>query len=374
MFANTESTYTKQFLTQMSRSLSNASFDVITPMTVPLECIAVNQHTFADTKSILSRIPKVRGFHRLERIRQFISRSDNYDICQIHVVNPQYWYLRGVLQKKCRNVVSSIWGSDFYRVSHLSRRRQEALFRISSAITFTNRNTLEEFDRYFQERYSDKLRVCRFGLAPLSELKKLRLTKAECRRSLGIPDDSFLVTIGYNANPGQQHLRVLESIRGYSGKLPGNLYILLPLTYGGPQNYKSSLKNWLEDSGLRHKLFSKFMPDREIALIRKASDVFINVQVTDQFSGSMKEHLFAENVVITGDWLPYKTLDERGVFMRKVSSVDDVGRELLHVAHNLDSLRKNCLINPDIIWELSSWEKNIQSWVGLYEGFFDNRS
>jgi len=116
------------------------------------------------------------------------------------------------------------------------------------------------------------------------------------------------------------------------------------------------------------------MPDREIALIRKASDVFINVQVTDQFSGSMQEHLFAENVVITGDWLPYKTLDERGVFMRKVSSVDDVGRELLHVAHNLDSLRKNCLINPDIIWELSSWEKNIQSWVGLYEGFFDNRS
>lgn len=216
--------------------------------------------------------------------------------------------------------------------------------------------------------------MCRFGLAPLSELKNLRLTKAECRESLGIPNDSFLVTIGYNANIGQQHLGVLKSINDYSSRLPENLYLLLPLTYGGPQNYKSSLKSWLEDSGLRYKLFSKFMPDREIALMRKASDVFINVQVSDQFSGSMQEHLFAENVVITGDWLPCKTLDERGVFMRKVSSVDDVGRELVHVANNLDSLRKDCLKNPDIIWELSSWEKNIQSWVGLYEGFFDNRS
>ncbi len=248
------------------------------------------------------------------------------------------------------------------------------LYRISSAITFTNRNTPEEFDRYFHGRYSEKLSVCRFGLAPLSELKNLRLTKAECRESLGIPNDSFLVTIGYNANIGQQHLGVLKSINDYSSRLPENLYLLLPLTYGGPQNYKSSLKSWLEDSGLRYKLFSKFMPDREIALIRKASDVFINVQVSDQFSGSMQEHLFAENVVITGDWLPCKTLDERGVFMRKVSSVDDVGRELVHVANNLDSLRKDCLKNPDIIWELSSWEKNIQSWVGLYEGFFDNRS
>jgi len=358
----------------MSSSFSNASFEVITPSAVPLESRAVIQHTFTDSKTILSRITKVRGFQRLERIRRFISRSDNYDICQIHVVNPQYWYLRGVLQKKCRNVVSSIWGSDFYRVSRFSRRRQEMLFRISSAITFTNSNTLEEFDRYFHERYSDKLRVCRFGLAPLSELKNLRLTKSECRRSLAIPNDSFLVTIGYNANPGQQHIGVLESINNYIGKLPANLYLLLPLTYGGPQNYKSSLKSWLDDSGLRYKLFSEFMPDRQIALIRKASDVFINVQVSDQFSGSMQEHLFAENVVITGDWLPYKTLDEKRVFMRKVSSVDDVGRELVHVVNNLDLLRKGCRENPGIIWELSSWEKNIQVWVDVYEKFFDNKS
>jgi len=357
----------------MSSSLSNASFEVITPTAVSLEFSAVTQHTFEDSRSIVSKIPKVRGFRRLERIRQFISKSDNYDICQIHVVNPQYWYLRDVLQKKCRNVVSSIWGSDFYRVSRFSRQRQEMLYRISSAITFTNRNTLEEFDRYFHKRYSEKLKVFRFGLAPLSELKNLRLTKEKCRRSLGIPDDSFLVTIGYNANPGQQHLRILKSINDYGSRLPGNLYLLLPLTYGGPQNYRSSLKSWLEDSGLRYKVFSEFMQDREIAMIRKASDVFINVQVSDQFSGSMQEHLFAENVVITGDWLPYKTLDERGVFMHKISSVDDIGEALVHVANNLDSLRKRCLENPSIIWELSSWEKNIQPWVDLYEKFLDSQ-
>ena len=75
----------------------------------------------------------------------------------------------------------------------------------------------------------------------------------------------------------------------------------------------------------------------------------------------MQEHLYAENIVITGDWLPYNTLDERGVFMLKVSSVDEVGEKLVYALNNLEQLKKKCERNSQIIWKLSSWEKNIQS-------------
>jgi glycosyltransferase involved in cell wall biosynthesis len=109
------------------------------------------------------------------------------------------------------------------------------------------------------------------------------------------------------------------------------------------------------------------MNDREVAFLRLSSDIMIQVQNTDSFSSSMREHLYAGNVVITGDWLPYETLDKKGCFMLKVSDVDLVGEKLVYAINNLDSLKKRCQGNPEIIWELSSWENNIDSWCNLYD-------
>jgi len=101
--------------------------------------------------------------------------------------------------------------------------------------------------------------------------------------------------------------------------------------------------------------------------MRLASKIMIQLQTTDSFSSSMRESLYAGEIVITGDWLPYGTLDEKGVFMLKVSSVEEVGEKLVYALNNLDSLKEKCKKNPEIIWELSSWEKNIQSWIDMYE-------
>ncbi|RAM60363.1 hypothetical protein DS67_06200 [Mesotoga sp. SC_4PWA21] len=139
------------------------------------------------------------------------------------------------------------------------------------------------------------------------------------------------------------------------------------MTYGGRSEYKNRIAKLLNESGLNHLLFSNFMRDEEVALLRVASEIMIQVQKTDSLSSSMRESLFAGNIVITGDWLPYDTLDEKGVFMLKVSSVDEVGEKLVYALNNLDSLKEKCKKNPEIIWELSTWEKNIQSWIDMYE-------
>ena len=139
------------------------------------------------------------------------------------------------------------------------------------------------------------------------------------------------------------------------------------MTYGATNEYRNTVRKYVEQHSLRYKIFDRFMPDEEMAMLRRASDIMIQVQITDQFSGSMQEHLYSENVVITGDWLPYGTLDEKGIFMLKVSSVEEVGEKLVYALNNLDSLKEKCKKNPEIIWELSSWEKNIQSWIDMYE-------
>jgi len=224
-----------------------------------------------------------------------------------------------------------------------------------------------DFDSYYRNKYSNKLRICSFGLAPLEVLRSLELNKRECRELLSLPEESLIVTVGYNNSPAQQHIEILNSIEKHKRGIPENAFLVLPMTYGATDEYRNTVRKYLEQHGFGYRIFDKFMPDREMAMLRKASDLMIQVQITDQFSGSMLEHLYTENVVITGDWLPYGTLDEKGVFMLRVSSVKEVGEKLVYAVNNLDSLKEKCKKNPEIIWELSSWEKNIQSWIDVYE-------
>ncbi len=366
MFADTGSVYVLNFLRWVTEKRPNYLIDVITPREKNLDIQNVREITFL-RDSLLAKIPKLRGLIRLKQKRNYILQNESYDVCHIHFVSPYLSFLTNTFAKKCSYLICSIWGSDFYRASDRQRRIQTKLYENSSVITSNNEYSALDFDHYYQVKYSEKLRICRFGLAPLEVLRKLELNKMGCRKHLGLPEDSIIVTVGYNNSPGQQHIEILKSIKKRRKEIPENLFFILPMTYGATNEYRNTVRKYVEQHSLRYKIFDRFMPDEEMAMLRRASDIMIQVQITDQFSGSMQEHLYSENVVITGDWLPYGTLDEKGIFMLKVSSVEEVGEKLVYALNNLDSLKEKCKKNPEIIWELSSWEKNIQSWIDMYE-------
>lgn len=362
------STFVVNFLARMAQHFDKTSFDVLSPRTSNAKFPKnVNQRILIERNSMVARIPKVRGAWALIQKHKYITKAEPYDLCHVHFVDKQSALLSRVLNQQCRRIVCSVWGSDFYRSPQKIRRLQERLYGVSDIITFTNKKSLIEFDSYYSKKYSNKLRICRFGLAPLEVLRKLELNKMGCRKHLGLPEDSIIVTVGYNNSPGQQHIEILKSIKKRRKEIPENLFFILPMTYGATNEYRNTVRKYVEQHSLRYKIFDRFMPDEEMAMLRRASDIMIQVQITDQFSGSMQEHLYSENVVITGDWLPYGTLDEKGIFMLKVSSVEEVGEKLVYALNNLDSLKEKCKKNPEIIWELSSWEKNIQSWIDVYE-------
>lgn len=149
--------------------------------------------------------------------------------------------------------------------------------------------------------------------------------------------------------------------------LPSKLLFILPMTYGGTEKYRELVRRKLESSGFRYRIYDSFIPDREISMLRKASDIMIQVQITDQLSGSMLEHLYAENIIITGNWLPYAILDESGVFMHKVLSVDEVGEELLYILNDFNLFEERCKANPEIVQSFLDLENNMKSWIDMYE-------
>jgi len=315
---------------------------------------------------------KVQLARRILRLRRAVRGLGQYDVCHVHFAMPIVGFLVGALRRRCGRIVCTVWGSEFYRRAErslLMDAMQRRLYRCARAITFANDRTRDDFLRAYGGRYAAKTSIVRFGLGVLDGLDGIRnQSKAACKQSFGLAPESLVIACGYNASPNQQHLAIIESLARVRDDLPRTAVVVLPLGYSGDAGYKASVAAAMARSGLPHRILDGFLRGEAIARFRKATDILVQVQRTDQLSGSMQEHLYARNVVITGAWLPYEPFYSRGVFMLTVPDVSSVGAAVLRAWREYEELEQRCAGNPGAIREMSSWERNIDSWLALYRG------
>lgn len=299
---------------------------------------------------------------------KLLKQIHTYDVVHFQFISPDKFFLINHFHKKTNSkIILSIWGSDLYKIPKSMVSSFEKHCRIATSITFTNEKTIAYFKQKFQWE-KDNLKLCRFGLAPLEELKKLALSKEQCKEELAWTKGKIAITIGYNLSPNQQHLKILEVFKSEElKKLKNQILLIFPITYAGSSKYKNQILNELNELPFEYKIYDTFMSDERVAKIRKASDMMLQLQQTDQFSGSMQEHLYTQNIVITGSWLPYETLIEEGVWFKQIDAIRDLAKSLLEVIENYEDLKLKTQNNPEAILKLSSWEKNIGLWSKLYE-------
>lgn len=322
---------------------------------------------------IINRIPKIRGLLQLRNLANQIKKLGNYDICNIHYLSVDYGYLYKQIRNQCKKLIISIWGSDLYRTNWRQKKVQYNIIKYANRITFTTKQASEEFSKYFNKIDKDKLKVKNLGLVALEILRNIEhISKKDCKKSFNISTNSLVVTCGNNASQGNEHIKIIKSIEMIKHKLSANVLFIFPFTYGFIREYFLQVKDLLDKSNLNYRVLTNFLSDYEVAQLRKASDITINLPISDQLSGSLQESLYAGNVVITGDWLPYKILEEKGIFMLKVSSMDEVGEKLVYSLNNLRDLKESCKGNSQIIWNMSSWDKNIDSWIQMYQELLKN--
>lgn len=302
--------------------------------------------------------------HFIKNVKRFLAES-KYDIVNVHFVQAFLGILAPTLKHAARDkLIVSFWGSDFYRVSGFRRWLQTRLLRFADVVLATNEETLVEMKKAFQCRREQHWDVVRFGLAPLDEIRKNKeFSRTYHRSKLNLPTEGTMVVCGYNGSENQNHLGIIDAIAAERERLPEEIFFVFPVAYGGTAKYRASMDKALAASGLECYVLDDFLDPKGVAHLRLGTDIMIQVQLTDQFSGSMQEHLFAGNMVITGDWLPYKTLEDQGIELVKVASVSEVGKTLLSCLNELDGWRAE---NLDSIWALSSWNSNIQKWIDIY--------
>jgi len=142
---------------------------------------------------------------------------------------------------------------------------------------------------------------------------------------------------------------------------------VFPMGYGGSDAYKEQVKAALGRSGLTYAVPEAFLRDEKIAYLRLLPDVMVNMLVTDQFSGSMQEHLYAGNRVIAGSWLPYETFEAHGVRMMRADSFEALPGLVEAAVKGPEVSETFAQNNARVIAALSSWSAAIGAWTALYE-------
>lgn len=245
----------------------------------------------------------------------------HYDAIHIHSVKKIESVFSWIIRRKTSKLICTIYGSDFYKVNNNTRGKLKKLFCRSDYITIESTQTSNDFNEFYDNAFSDKIVNLRFGISSMEWIKnlcELRLEKNDLKRKFDIPQDSFVITVGYNAIPEQRHELIFEQLMASRTMLPHNYFIIVPLGYGNEKYAREVEKNFI-NSGLNGRCLFDFYDKNKIAELRYISNIMIQLQTTDLLSSSMLEYIYAENIIITGSWLPYRDIQEY------IYTIDEIG-------------------------------------------------
>ncbi|WP_416040834.1 glycosyltransferase [Acinetobacter lactucae] len=296
--------------------------------------------------------------------------ENDYDVIVIHSIffflAPHMFHLK----RRAKKIVSVVWGSDFYRVtSKVKIFFQNIIYKNSNIIVFTNPKTKSIFNNR-KKNIKTELRIARFGLPVLQEIDVLgKEEKSELCCGFNLPKDKIKVMVGYNANLAHEQLLVIDQVGRFEKSLLEKIHLIFPLGYGGV-NSKAAIEEKLKrNPDINYTILEDFLNFHNAAKLRLVTDILINIQPTDQFSGSMQETLYAGGWVLTGNWLPYAMLMELEPKILLINSKEEIGENLVKLINeNAKCSSANTDKIKEYIREKSSWEKNLVIWDSIMFG------
>ena len=330
-----------------------------------LEKIIVNSKN-----CILIRLAKrILKILNQELLKYYVRHSEisNTDIINLHYIEPfKVRLVKLILEKNPDiKIIASLWGSDFLRADRKRITICEYVYNKAEIITFNNEDVAEKFDSYFDNKFSEKIKIARFGLKSLEliDYYKQTTTRDILKNEYGYKE-KYIICVGTNSKKEQQHLKIIDELASISCDILNNILFIFPLTYGDNENAER-IKIKLSETKLKHIVLDSWIESEYLAKLRIMSDILIQLQTTDQFSGAMQEALYAESSVVTGSWLPYGFLKKKGVILYEISSFKELHKIVIKL---LEERNSNILSkNAELIWELGSWEANINQWIDLYK-------
>ena len=134
------------------------------------------------------------------------------------------------------------------------------------------------------------------------------------------------------------------------------------MSYGGTRGYRNSVIAMAKKVGFECIDIQHFLTNEEVAELRIITDLYINAQVTDAFSGSICENLFSDTVLINARWLRYKEFEMYNFKYLEFENINEINF-LIKKAFNQ---KIDVIGNKQLVWKLRSWEHCSSKWEEIY--------
>lgn len=295
-----------------------------------------------------------------------IAGKGRFDIINVHYMDlqdvkyaPILKYLTGA------KLVFSYWGSDLFRVNKKQLDSRSMIIRQADFITFDNRDLEFKFKEIYAWAHKIPSKTILFGLPVLDIIRDRRkqITGEKIREEWKVPKDKWVVAIGYSATYAHQHIKVLKRIEKLDPETRDRLFIVLQMTYGGTVQYIKRVTAAAQKTGCEYRVIRHYLTDEEVADLRIMTDIFINAQTTDAFSGSVCENLFAGTILINAKWLCYQEFKDHDFQYLEFKNMGEIDQLIkLAMGTGIDVSK-----NKRLVWQLRSWECCGPKWQRMFE-------
>lgn len=308
------------------------------------------------------KLPVVcKYFKYIDTVRAFNSIACNYKLISIQFLTIQAGFLFNVLKKHGAKLIVTPWGSDIYRIGRIQQWFTKRLINKADYVTLMPNS---KFGDDVKAQYSVPENKCIPLCLGSDVLDKIILdskTKEVCKEALLGTSENFCIVVGYNASSAQNHLKIIDALRQIKEKLPSNTVLLFPMTYAKEESYLEQVQSSLENLGVKYRIFDSYLSDKEVVNLRKSTDLFIHMQVSDAYSSSLQETLICGQKVINAKWLRYKELEQFGVPYR-LATFDNLSSIIVDVLKE-----KKPTIDVSEVLKQYTWSYQLQKWNILYK-------
>lgn len=288
---------------------------------------------------IMRLIPRLRSKYAecraVKAFKELLSR-DYFDIVVVNQIPVYADDLVDIAHKRGSKIVLVPFGSDILRVSESTQVRLKKAFGGADAVCGRPKTgtmiAAQEIYNVPDAKIKEQKLVVK-GVQTLSVLKGKK-TREEMMAETGIPYSDYNIVCGYSGRESHRHRMIIDALIKVKDVLPEGYQIIFPMTYGAGEHheiiikYASDLKSICEKEGLKVFFKTDYMSEEQLAYLHLVTDLFIEIQPTDNGNAFMIEALYAENQIVTGRWLNYQQFEQFGQPYYLIDKPEDLSEML----------------------------------------------
>lgn len=308
---------------------------------------------------------------RYRTVRRQISGYPTDSVVMVHFLSIDCVWLVPLLKSRFSRVIGIAYGSDVLRRQRSRDPILEYGLKRLDAVVATNTNVLEALLLAFPTLANRSAGIVRFGLPVFDALLKLYdVPSRQAKAALGFDPSKRLVSLGYSASPGQRQIELIDFFSPRLATLE-DLDFVIPVQYGSPETVSAVISRCIAVNSHtdtpRFRPLTEFHSPDQAALMRRATDVLINHSVTDAFSGTVQEVVYAGNLVFAARHLPYERMPGYQTAILPYAELDEVALSLRRedLAAHLEKASAAAELNRAALQATSSWEAVFPDWQKL---------